>query len=38
VGAPRTPALDTISMVALVATLAALYGAWQRRKWVSRKP
>jgi len=37
-GAPRTPALDTISMVALVATLAALYGAWQRRKWVSRKP
>ena len=37
-GAPRTPALDTISMVALVAMLAALYGAWQRRKWVSRKP
>lgn len=36
--APRTPALDTISMVALVALLAALYGAWQRRKWVERKP
>jgi ABC-type transport system substrate-binding protein len=35
---PRSPALDTISMVALVATLAALYGAWQRRKWVARKP
>jgi len=36
--APRAPALDTISMVAVVATLAALYGAWQRRKWVVRKP
>lgn len=36
--APRTPALDTISMIAVVATLAALYGAWQRRKWVTRKP
>jgi len=35
---PPTPALDTISMVAVVATLAALYGAWQRRKWVQRKP
>jgi ABC-type transport system substrate-binding protein len=36
--APRTPALDTVTMVAVVATLAALYGAWQRRKWVARKP
>lgn len=37
-GAPPTPALDTISMVALVAALAALYGARQRRKWTQRKP
>ncbi|HEV8595409.1 MAG TPA: ABC transporter substrate-binding protein [Thermoplasmata archaeon] len=37
-GAPPTPALDTVSMVALVALLAALYGAWQRRKWTQRKP
>jgi len=36
-GAPPTPALDTVSMVALVAALAALYGAWQRRKWTARK-
>lgn len=37
-GAPPTPALDTISMVAIVAALAALYGAWQRRKWTARRP
>jgi hypothetical protein len=37
-GAPPTPALDTISMVAVVAIMAALFGVWQRRKWVARKP
>ena len=37
-GVPPTPALDTISMIALVAGLAALYGWQQRRKWVERKP
>ncbi|HYS71734.1 MAG TPA: ABC transporter substrate-binding protein, partial [Thermoplasmata archaeon] len=36
--APPTAALDTLSMVAVVASLAAVYGAWQRRKWVARKP
>lgn len=35
---PSTPALDTISMVALVVVLSLLYGAWQRRKWIARKP
>jgi hypothetical protein len=35
---PVTPALDTISMVLVVAGMAALFGAWQRRKWVARKP
>ena len=36
--APVTPGLDTISMVAIVAALAALYGARQRRKWLEQKP
>ena len=35
---PATPALDTVSMVVVVAGLAAVFGAWQRRKWVARKP
>lgn len=35
---PVTPALDTVSMVAVVAALAAIYGFWQRRKWTARRP
>ena len=37
-GVPVTPALDTISMVVVVAGLAAIFGAWQRRQWLVRKP
>jgi len=37
-GVPPTPGLDTVSMVAVVATLAALYGWRQRRKWTAPKP
>jgi len=36
--APTTPALDTLSMVVVVAGLAAIFGAYRRRKWLARKP
>lgn len=37
-GAPSTPALDTLSMVVIVAGLAAVFGWQQRRRWITRKP